>query len=217
MIASRHSIGRYLLIAGCFLLYPLGPSVARSVPGNQENDFPVKVVGGYGDSDDPRFYSQWMYNQAYMHALAEDHDPALAANKRVVVEFEAELARALKEGRIDRDIDAIIARYTTEDYHQMDPNIADGRQGLSAWFKAGGMHKGSGIDSPPPPVALIADHDSVAMILKLPPAPSPDPTVESRAAYMISVFRVRNGRLATHYSSAVRGAYWCHDCTEKQQ
>jgi predicted SnoaL-like aldol condensation-catalyzing enzyme len=202
---------RNLLIAGGALLSLTSPA-AHSQP-RKVVSFPVKVVDGYAESDDPRYYTEWEYNDDFLKAMTADPDPVIAANKRAMMGLEADLGRAVLEGRMDSDADAIIERYTTPDYRQMDPNIPDGRSGLSAWLKAGGMHKGGSTETPPPPVALIADRNSVTMILKLPPAPGPDNPSKLYTSYLISVFRVRDGRLSAHYDSSMRGAYWCRiDC-----
>jgi predicted SnoaL-like aldol condensation-catalyzing enzyme len=169
----------------------------------------AKVVDGYGQWDDPRFYDSWMYDKGYLAALAQDPNPRLAANKRLVLGFESTLARTVLEGRVDQDVDSVINHYMSPNYHQMDPNIPDGKSGLSAWLKAGGMHKGGALKGGPPPVAVLADGDSVTMILAMPPTPAPDDPSKSFASYMISVFRVDHGLLSAHYDSSSRGAYWC--------
>jgi predicted SnoaL-like aldol condensation-catalyzing enzyme len=208
-LRNRHI--RNLLIAGCAVLSLTSPA-AHSQPRKVVN-FPFTVVNGYAESNDPRFYSDWEYNPKFLKAMTADPDPVIAANKRAMMGLEADLGRAVLEGRMDADADAIIERYTTPDYRQMDPNIPDGRAGLSAWLKAGGMHKGGPTEIPPPPLALIADRNSVTMILKLPPTPGPDDPSKLYSAYLISVFRTRGGRLAAHYDSSMRGAYWCRiDC-----
>lgn len=179
----------------------------------------AKVSNGYATATDSSFYDKWMYDESYIKALTADPDPQREADKRLVMGFEAALGRAVVEHRLEQDLDGLIDRYTTPDYHQMDPNVPDGRKGLSEWMKAGGMHKGAAAKSPPPPITLISDHDSVAMILALPPEPDPNDPSKSYPGYMISVFKVENGRISTHYSSTSRGAYWCRiDCgPEKKQ
>lgn len=207
----RHRTIRNLLIAAC-AVFSLTSTATQAQP-RKVASFPVTVVDGFADSDDPRFYTEWMYNDEFIKAMSADPDPVIAANKRAMMGFEAALGRAVLENRVESDIDAIIAQYTTTDYHQMDPNIPDGRAGLSAWMKAGGMHKGGATENPPPPIAIIADRNSVSMILKVAPTPGPDDPTKLYPTYMISVFRVRDGRLSTHYSSTSRGAYWCRiDC-----
>jgi predicted SnoaL-like aldol condensation-catalyzing enzyme len=207
----RHrALGR-LLIAGCAGLSLI--STAAQAQTSKVVHFPFTVVNGFADSEDPRFYTDWVYNDEFIKAMSADPDPVIAANKRAMMGFEAALGRAVLEGKIDSDVDAIIAQYTTTDYHQMDPNIPDGRAGLSAWLKAGGMHKGGATENPPPPIAIVADRNAVSMILKVAPAPGPDDPTKLYPTYMISVFRLRDGRLTTHYSSTSRGAYWCRiDC-----
>lgn len=202
---------RTLLIAGC-AVFSLASTGARAQAHKVVN-FPVTVVNGFADSDDPRFYTDWVYNEDFIKAMSADPDPVIAANKAAMMGFEADMGRAVLEGKVDSDADAIIAKYMTPDYTQMDPNIPDGRAGLSKWLKAGGMHKGGATEYPPPPIAIIANRDAVSMMLKLAPTPGPDDPTKLYPTYMISVFKVRDGRLLTHYSSTSRGAYWCRiDC-----
>lgn len=78
------------------------------------------------------------------------------------------------------------------------------------------MHEGSGITSPPAPIAMTADPNSglVTMIMEMEPqAAANDPTGKKYPGYMISVFRVKNGKLTEHYGQAMRGSYYCRiDC-----
>jgi len=210
---NQSSLIRYLTTTAGILLVAATLSatapVAAADPASPPPTGLAKVVSGYGQFSDPRFYDSWMYDKGYIKALAQDPNPRLAANKRLVLGFESALARTVLEGRVDQDIDGVINQYISPAYHQMDPNIPDGKAGLSEWLKAGGMHKGGALKGGPPPVAVLADGDSVTMILQMPPAPGPDDASKSFVSYMISVFRVDHGLLAAHYDSSSRGAYWC--------
>jgi hypothetical protein len=77
------------------------------------------------------------------------------------------------------------------------------------------MHEGSGLTSPPAPIVLTADPTSglVTMILETEPQAAANDPTKKYPGYMISVFRVKNGKLSEHYGQAVRGTYYCRiDC-----
>lgn len=170
-----------------------------------------EVVNGIGRATSPSFYSRWMYDQDYIDNLAKDPNPTMRAAKKAVVQFEADTGRAVAEGNMNEQIDAILERLLVPDYVQHDPNIPQGRKGLADWFKAGGMHEGSGITSPPAPISMSADPNSglVTMILEMEPRPAANDPTKKYPSYLISVFRVKNGKLTEHYSQSSRGAYYC--------
>lgn len=173
------------------------------------------VANGIGRAANPNFYKRWMYDQDYIDSLAKDPNPVMQAAKKAVVQFEADTGKALAEGTMNKTIDAMLERYMVPDYIQHDPNIPQGRKGLAEWFKAGGMHEGSGITSPPAPISISADPNSslVTMILELEPQPAANDPTKKYTGHMISVFRVKDGKLTEHYSQAMRGTYYCRiDC-----
>lgn len=189
--------------------------VPASLSAAQSTTRVGEVVKGVGRAASPSFYSRWMFDQDYLDNLAKDPNPKMQAAKQAVVQFETDLARIVVEGRLNEQVDAVLERYLVADYVQHDPNIPQGRTGLAEWLKVGGMHEGSGISSPPVPIALTADPSNglVTMILEMEPQPAPNDPSKKYPGYMISVFRVANGKLTEHYSQSMRGAYYCRiDC-----
>jgi predicted SnoaL-like aldol condensation-catalyzing enzyme len=189
--------------------------LATSLCAAQSATHVGEVVNGVGRAASPLFYSRWMYDQDYINNLAKDPNPTMQAAKKAVVQFEADSGLAVGGGHLNEQIDAILERYMVADYVQHDPNIPQGRKGLAEWFKAGGMHEGSGITSPPAPIALTADPNSglVTMILEMEPQAAANDPTKKYPGYMISVFRVKNGKLTEHYGQAMRGTYYCRiDC-----
>jgi predicted SnoaL-like aldol condensation-catalyzing enzyme len=170
-----------------------------------------KVVDGVGSALNSSFYSRWMYDQDYLSKLAKDPNPDMQAAKAAVVGFEAETGRSLVEGHFNEQVDATLERYLAPEYVQHDPNIPQGREGLAKWMKAGGMHEGSGMSSPPVPIALTADPSNgfVTMILETQPRPARNDPSTQYPGYLISVFRVKNGKLTEHFSQSQRGTYYC--------
>ena len=195
--------------AATLLCFATSLCAAQSMPRVGE------VVNGIGRAASASFYSRWMYDHDYLDNLAKDPNPKMQAAKHAVVQFEADLGRIVAEGRLNEQVDAVLERYLISDYVQHDPNIPQGRKGLAEWLKVGGMHEGSGISSPPAPIALTADPNSglVTMILEMEPQPAADDPTKKYPGYMISVFRVKNGKLTEHYGQSMRGAYYCRiDC-----
>jgi len=170
-----------------------------------------EVVNGVGRAASPNFYGRWMYDQDYIDNLAKDPNPKMQAAKKVVVQFEADTGKAVADGTMNKTIDAMLEHYLIADYVQHDPNIPQGRKGLADWFKAGGMHEGSGITSPPAPISLSADPTSglVTMILEMEPRATANDPTKKYPGYLISVFRVKDGKLTEHYSQSTRGTYYC--------
>jgi predicted SnoaL-like aldol condensation-catalyzing enzyme len=185
--------------------------LATSLSTAQAKTHVGEVVNGIGRAANSSFYSRWMYDQDYIDGLAKDPNPKMQAAKKAVVQFEADTGVAVVEGHFNEQIDAILERYLVSDYVQHDPNIPQGRKGLAEWFKAGGMHEGSGITSPPAPISMSADPTSglVTMILEIEPQSTANDPTKKYPGYVISVFRVKNGKLTEHYSQSTRGAYYC--------
>jgi predicted SnoaL-like aldol condensation-catalyzing enzyme len=170
-----------------------------------------EVINGVGRATSAASYSRWMYDQDHMKALVKNLNPEMQTAKTAVVHFEADLARILAEGHFNDQVGAVLDHYLISDYVQHDPNIPQGRKGLVEWMKAGGMHEGSGMTSPPAPIVLTADPTSgfVTMILETEPQAAPNEPTKKYPGYMISVFRVKNGKLTEHYGQSTRGAYYC--------
>ena len=143
---------------------------------------------------DETFFRTWMDDDAYVERLAASSDPADRQRKLIAVEFQRELARIVARKRVMEDIDALLARFLTEDYGQHDAHLGDGRAPLAEFFR-GAVR--AGIDLwPPMPICVMNSGDIVALLLQGEPKPGAPPR------FIPTQFRVRGGQLCEHWSAA---------------
>lgn len=150
------------------------------------------MTGGTARIHDEALHLGWMHRDDFADAVvaADDSaDDAQRANRRLVMDFEVELARIVADGTVDERIDEVLERFLTEDYVQHDPPIGDGREALAAWFRAGAAGP-----TPPPPIAITTGGDIVSIVLQIPPGGlGPEPS------FLTTSYRVRDGRLCEHW------------------
>ena len=155
------------------------------------------IVGGVAEIHNPDVYENWLDNEEFKAAVAASDTPERTAVKRLLIEFEADLARMVRDDRVQEDVVEVITRYATEDYIQHDPNAAgDGLENLIEHFR----HVPVGGPTPPPVVSVILDGDVACIMMR---ELAPDPVIRG-ATYewnILTVFRVRDGRLAEHWST----------------
>lgn len=159
------------------------------------------VAAGVATITDPEFFSTWPDRTDYFEALAASPDPAVTAKKRLVIEFEAALARVMMSGKIDEEIDAVLERFIADEYIQHDPNIPEnGRAALAASFRK----LPPGGDTPPPPVSLVVENDLVCLLMQ---KPMPDPTDPGSTYdwFIPTIFRVQDGKLTEHWGAFQKG------------
>lgn len=159
------------------------------------------IANGVVEITDPAFFQEWMYRKDFADALSESPTDEVTAAKRLVIEFEAALARMVLSGRIDEEVDDVLEQFIAEDYIQHDPNVpGNGRAVLAAGFR---MIPATG-DAPPPPVALIVEGDLVCLLMQ---KPLPDPAAPGSTYdwFIPTVFRVRDGKLAEHWGAFKKG------------
>lgn len=159
------------------------------------------IKGGVAQISDPAFFQTWMYREDFVDALSEAATPEATATKRLVIEFEAALARMMVTGRVDEEIDGIVERFLVEDYIQHDPNVpGNGRAVLAAGFRKIPLDG----DVPPPPVSLIVEGDLVCLLMQ---KPLPDPTAPGSMYdwFIPTIFRVIDGKLAEHWGAFKKG------------
>jgi len=159
------------------------------------------VAAGVATITDLDLFSNWPDRPDYFEALAASPDPAVTAKKRLVIEFEAALARLVVSGRIGEEIDAVLERFIADEYIQHDPNIPEnGRAALAASFRA---MPATG-DVPPPPVSLVVEGDLVCLLMQK-PLPDPSDPASTYDWFIPTVFRVRDGKLAEHWGAFRKG------------
>lgn len=159
------------------------------------------IVGGVARITDPAFFRTWMHREDFVEALARSATPETTAMKRLVIEFEAALARMLLSGRVEEEVDGILEAFLVEDYVQHDPNVpGNGRALLAEGFRKIPLDG----DVPPPPVALVVEGDLICLLMQ---KPLPDPTAPGSTYdwFIPTVFRVRDGKLAEHWGAFKKG------------
>ncbi|QCI13507.1 hypothetical protein E6B08_20055 [Pseudomonas putida] len=155
---------------------------------------PYRFEGNLATILDPAFFRCWMDNEEYIDRLVQSDTPEDTARRRVVVDFQRELARLIASGRLAEDIDALLERFLSSDYRQHDPHLGNGRAPLAAFFR-GALE--AGIDLwPPMPICIMNAGEVVSLLLQ--GAPSGD--VER---FVPTMFRVRTGQMTEHWSAAL--------------
>lgn len=141
---------------------------------------------------DPALLGDWWNRRDYQDAVVEALGPAGLDDKRLVMDFEADLGRVVAAGRLGEDLDAVLSRYLVDDYRQHDPTIGQGRVGLARWLREVAVHFPG---TPPPPIALTAQGGLVTVLLRVDlPAPEGPGTF-----FIVPMFRVRGGMLVEHW------------------
>jgi predicted SnoaL-like aldol condensation-catalyzing enzyme len=152
------------------------------------------ITNGVATITNPHLFSTWQDRPDYIEALVASPDAEIRAKKHMFMEFEVALAHMTAGGSAKEDLDDILERYVGEPYIHHNPDIADGRDGLRE-LALGGLG-----DSPPPPVCLTVEGDLISVLVQ---APTPDPTNPGALydLFIVSLFRVRDGKVVEHWSS----------------
>jgi predicted SnoaL-like aldol condensation-catalyzing enzyme len=159
------------------------------------NDF--SIIDGVASIHDPALYETWLDREDYKAAVAAADTPERTAVKRLLVDFEADLARMVRDDEVQENVADVMNRYIVEDYVQHDPNApGHGRDNIIEHFR--NVPTGNG--TPPPVVSVVLDGELACVMMK---APTPDPANpgETYDWYIVTVFRVRDGKLVEHWSA----------------
>lgn len=158
------------------------------------------IVNGIAEIHDPVIYETWIDDDEFKAAVAAAETPERTAVKRLLIEFEADLARIVRDGTAQDLVAGVVEKYIAEDYLQHDPNVPDlpggGRAGLIEHFK----RMPSGGPTPPPVVGVLLDGEVACLMMR---QLVPDPTApgETYEWNILTVFRVHGGKLAEHWSA----------------
>ena len=153
-------------------------------------DFSIKDGIAHIQSD--TLANSWWTSTEYQEAVIGALGPTHTDDKRVVMTFEAKLGALMAAKSTGPELDALLKQYLSDDYRQHDPTVGQGREGLAQWLREVAVHFPG---TPPPPVALIADGGLISVLLSLRLPHISD-------AFIVTAFRVRDGRLVEHWSSA---------------
>lgn len=155
------------------------------------------IVNGIAVISDPEIYENWLDNEEFKSAVAADSTPERTAVKRLLIEFEADLARIVRDDTVQEQVVEVMTRYVAEDYVQHDPNlVGNGLETLIEQFR----HVPVIGEISPPVVGVILDGENACLIMR---KVLPDPVIPG-ATYdwnIITVFRVHNGKLVEHWST----------------
>jgi predicted SnoaL-like aldol condensation-catalyzing enzyme len=155
------------------------------------------IVNGVAEISDPAIYANWLDNDEFKAAVAADPSPERTAVKRLLIEFEADLSRMVRDNQVQERVVEVMTKYIAEDYIQHDPNaFGHGRDRLIEQFRLVPI-----IGSTPPPVVSVILDGEVACLMMREIAADP---VNPGATYewnILTVFRVHDGKIAEHWST----------------
>jgi predicted SnoaL-like aldol condensation-catalyzing enzyme len=155
------------------------------------------IVNGVAEIHNPKLYVSWLDNEEFKQAVAESDTPERTAIKRLLIDFEADLARMVRNNNVQDEVVDVMTKYVAEEYIQHDPNaLGQGLPGLIEHFR----HVPVGGPTPPPVVSVILDGE-VACVMMRELTPDPVNPGETYEWNILTVFRVHDGKLAEHWST----------------
>lgn len=155
------------------------------------------IIDGVAHIHDPKLYETWLDREDFKAAVSASPIPEVAATKRLLVDFEAALARIVCDRTVEENVVEVMTRFVDEDYIQHDPNAAgNGRDKLIEHFRRVPLDKGT-----PPPVVSVVVEGELACVMMMHPLPDPMAPGQTYDWYILTVFRVRNGKLVEHWSA----------------
>lgn len=122
--------------------------------------------------------------------LLASADPVLAANKRLVYDFQREV---LEAGHLE-----LAERYLTAGYIQHNPNVPSGRDGFVAFFSRFSKPAAIAARVKAPLVGVTAEGDMVVISYRAQLA-DPGNGQPPATTTWFDMFRIENGKLAEHW------------------
>ena len=125
--------------------------------------------------------------------LLASADPVLAANKRLVYDFQREV---LEGGHLE-----LADKYLTEHYIQHNPNVPTGRAGFVQFFS---QFRKPGVIAArvkTPVVNITAEGDIVVISFRS-QVPNPADKTKPATTTWFDMFRIENGKLAEHWDAS---------------
>ena len=109
------------------------------------NDF--TIVGDVAQIHDPALFDTWLDREDFLAAVSASASPAIAATKRLLVDFEVALGRLVRDDTVQENIVEVMTKFVGDEYVQHDPNATgNGRDGLIEHFRKVPLDQGT----PPP-------------------------------------------------------------------
>lgn len=128
--------------------------------------------------------------------LLASADPVLAANKRLVYDFQREV---LEGGHLE-----LAEKYLSEHYIQHNPNVPTGRAGFVAFLSQFSKPGVIAARVKTPIVNITAEGDIVVISYRS-LTPNPADKTKPATTTWFDMFRVENGKLAEHWDPSPKG------------
>ncbi|MVA69767.1 hypothetical protein GOZ81_01635 [Agrobacterium vitis] len=155
------------------------------------------IIDGVAHIHEPKLYETWLDREDYIAAVSASPSPEVAATKRLLVDFQVDLAKMVRANAVEENVVDVMTKYVDNDYIQHDPNAnGNGLANLIEYFKKVPVGRGPA----PPVVSVVVEGELGSVMMK---HPMPDPTAPGQTYdwYILTVFRVRNGKLREHWSA----------------
>lgn len=155
------------------------------------------VIDGVAHIHDPKLYETWLDREDYLAAVSASPSPEIAATKRLLVDFEVALAKIVRDKTVEENVAAVMTKFIGDEYIQHDPNaLGNGRDNVIEHFRRVPLDRGT-----PPPVVNVVVEGELACVMMKQPLPDPAAPGQTYDWYILTVFRVRNGKLVEHWSA----------------
>lgn len=155
------------------------------------------IIDGVAQIHDPKLYETWLDREDYLAAVSASPSPEVAAVKRLLVDFEATLGRMVRDRTVEENVVEVMTKFIGDDYVQHDPNATgNGRDSLIEYFRNVPLDRGIA-----PPVVNVVVEGELGCIMMKRPMPDPMAPGQTYDWYILTVFRVRKGKLVEHWSA----------------
>lgn len=155
------------------------------------------IVDGIAQIHDPKLYETWLDREDYLAAVSASPSAQVAATKRLLIDFQVALAKIIRDRTVEENVAAVMAKFVGDEYIQHDPNaLGNGRDNLIEYFRKAPLDRGTA-----PPVVSVTVEGELGCVMFRHPMPDPVARGQTYDWYILTVFRVRGGKLTEHWSA----------------